>query len=171
MTLSPRGVGTLGRDAIAGKGAGKARITALQYLLLEHQKIGVDGLWGPETSGAVRNVQKKFDLNVDGIPGPATLGALAEQIKRGDNGNIVKAAQAALNGKGASLEVDGAFGSGTHSAVEKFQKDNNLGVDGIVGKWTWTELFKGGSGNPDSDRKLLSEESRKDWLRYTFYAA
>lgn len=36
--------------------------------------------------------------------------------------------------------ADGIFGSGTHNAVWQFQKDHNLGVDGIVGKATWAKL-------------------------------
>lgn len=157
----------------------------MQYLLLDHKKIGVDGLWGPETAGAVKAAQEKFGLEADSIPGPATLGALANQIKRGAKGNVVKAAQAALNGKGASLEVDGQFGSGTHGAVEKFQKDNNLDADGIVGKLTWTALFggRGGGGTPggdapdgnapggDPNTKPLSIGTFEEWTTYALYAS
>ncbi|WP_242844616.1 peptidoglycan-binding domain-containing protein [Clostridium novyi] len=38
--------------------------------------------------------------------------------------------------------ADGIFGKETMAAVEKFQKDNNLQIDGIVAKQTWKALFK-----------------------------
>jgi peptidoglycan hydrolase-like protein with peptidoglycan-binding domain len=41
-------------------------------------------------------------------------------------------------------EIDGIFGPVTKSAVEQFQKSENLAVDGIVGPATWSTL--GGDG-------------------------
>ena len=38
--------------------------------------------------------------------------------------------------------VDGVFGPKTQGAVEKFQQQNNLSVDGVVGPNTWRELFQ-----------------------------
>ena len=38
--------------------------------------------------------------------------------------------------------VDGKIGSKSKKAIEAFQKDRNLGSDGIVGKKTWAELQK-----------------------------
>ncbi|EJT46244.1 peptidase M15B and M15C DD-carboxypeptidase VanY/endolysin [Trichosporon asahii var. asahii CBS 2479] len=82
-----RGVGGLDAGAFAGDGAGSRRITALQYLLLDHQAVGVDGIWGPETSDAVQSFQSKSGLEADSIPGPATLGALASVVQQGSKGN------------------------------------------------------------------------------------
>ena len=36
--------------------------------------------------------------------------------------------------------IDGKIGQKTKSAISKFQKENNLKSDGIVGKQTWSEL-------------------------------
>lgn len=36
--------------------------------------------------------------------------------------------------------MDGIFGSATDSAVKRFQKDQGLTVDGIVGPKTWAKL-------------------------------
>lgn len=36
--------------------------------------------------------------------------------------------------------IDGKVGQKTKSAISKFQKENNLKADGIVGKQTWNEL-------------------------------
>lgn len=43
---------------------------------------------------------------------------------------------------GKDLSIDGHFGANTDYAVKAFQKAKNLDVDGIVGKNTWTALFK-----------------------------
>ena len=37
-------------------------------------------------------------------------------------------------------EIDGKIGKKTRQAIEDFQKENKLKVDGIVGKQTWQEL-------------------------------
>jgi outer membrane murein-binding lipoprotein Lpp len=38
--------------------------------------------------------------------------------------------------------IDGKIGKQTRQAIEKFQKDNNLSVDGKAGKNTWSLLSK-----------------------------
>jgi peptidoglycan hydrolase-like protein with peptidoglycan-binding domain len=40
------------------------------------------------------------------------------------------------------LDVDGIFGPKTEAAVRAFQQNENLSVDGIVGKQTWTTLLR-----------------------------
>jgi peptidoglycan hydrolase-like protein with peptidoglycan-binding domain len=40
------------------------------------------------------------------------------------------------------LEVDGIFGPRTEAAVRDFQQNENLSVDGIVGRQTWTALLQ-----------------------------
>jgi hypothetical protein len=41
-----------------------------------------------------------------------------------------------------TLDVDGIFGPNTEAAVRDFQQNENLSVDGIVGKQTWTALLR-----------------------------
>lgn len=65
-------------------------------------------------------------------------------IGNGDSGNTVKAAQAILEAFGyscGSAGADGIFGSGTESAVKKFQKAKGLSADGIIGPDTWNALL------------------------------
>lgn len=40
------------------------------------------------------------------------------------------------------LVVDGIFGPKTEAAVRAFQADENLTVDGIVGRHTWSALLR-----------------------------
>lgn len=58
-------------------------------------------------------------------------------------GQTVKDIQNALISKGYKISggADGVFGNGTRDAVIKFQKDNGLSADGVVGKDTWNKLF------------------------------
>lgn len=62
----------------------QAALTALGYKL---PKYGEDGIFGPETAGAVRRFQKDNDLKVDGDPGPETVGKLNQLI--GSNSSAV----------------------------------------------------------------------------------
>ena len=57
-------------------------------------------------------------------------------IRKGDKGEEVKQIQRELD-----IEADGIFGAVTESAVMRFQIEEHLDVDGIVGPKTWAELF------------------------------
>lgn len=65
------------------------------------------------------------------------------QISYGSSGQAVKDLQTALSlFANAGLTVDGKFGSATKAAVMAFQTANNLVIDGICGKLTWTALLQ-----------------------------
>lgn len=67
-------------------------------------------------------------------------------LYRGDKGENVKSLQNDLNILGAydndgnALAVDGSFGRRTEEAVKRFQKENNLSVDGIAGPQTFGKI-------------------------------
>lgn len=64
-------------------------------------------------------------------------------LRMGDANGYVKTIQILLNERhGASLVVDGDFGSATDREVRKFQTEYQTGVDGVVGKKTWSALLK-----------------------------
>ena len=62
-------------------------------------------------------------------------------LKRGSRGEAVRSLQTLLNAKGASLEVDGSFGSATDKALREFQESRDLDIDGSCGTETWTTLL------------------------------
>ena len=83
-------------------------------------------------------------------------------IKIGDVGQHVSALQASLNSFGAAIEVDGWFGESTEKAVIRFQRQNDLMVDGIAGPATLARLDRSNIISPD---KLLSEDDLKNAAR------
>lgn len=61
-------------------------------------------------------------------------------LRNGSSGNDVYALQYLLAYHGYNVTADGAFGSGTETAVKNFQTAKSLGPDGIVGTNTWSKL-------------------------------
>lgn len=93
-------------------------------------------------------------LGVSFVPGentpepvPVQVETVAMQVRvlrRGMTGADVKTLQAALIAYGYSCGAagaDGDFGSGTETALKKFQTAYKLGADGIAGKGTWGKLL------------------------------
>ena len=77
------------------------------------------------------------------IPSPYTPSY--ELLRKGNRGETVMELQQKLIEAGYDVGPDGAdgdFGMNTEKAVIKFQTDNNLEVDGIVGSETWAALEK-----------------------------
>ena len=152
-------------------GARSAAVSYLQERLNSHgASLRVDGSFGPATLAAVRAQQSRAGIGVDGVVGPKTWGALSgaaskapststgqTKLRSGSRGAAVSSLQRQLNTAGASLRVDGSFGSSTLSAVRSLQSSAGIGVDGVVGPKTWGALANGvristGSGSRDDDR-------------------
>lgn len=83
--------------------------------------------------------------NVDTFGGAEKTVAVSLPVfKKGAKGGAVWGLQALLRGYGHDLGekgLDGSFGTATENAVRKFQHENDLEVDGSVGRATWNELL------------------------------
>ena len=67
---------------------------------------------------------------------------MATEYQIGSTGNDVKQIQAALAFAGYLLTApDGVYGPLTKQAVQRFQSDKGLTIDGIVGSNTWSALM------------------------------
>jgi putative chitinase len=74
-------------------------------------------------------------------------------IKLGSSGEEVKKIQIKLG-----LNPDGDFGRNTETAVKKWQKDNGLKDDGVVGDITWNKLFNNTTSTKVSNEILKLEK-------------
>ena len=116
-------------------------VQALQHLLRHHgHGISADGVFGPQTAGAVRAFQQSRGLQVDGKAGPQTWAAVIVTVRRNSKGDAVRAAQVLL----VDVTVDGIFGPRTDEAVRFMQDVLEVPIDGIVGPLTWRALVNNG---------------------------
>ena len=72
---------------------------------------------------------------------PATQIQPFPLVRRGNRIFPVRSLQQLLCARGHDVTVDGIFGPRTEAAVEAFQRDAGIGVDGIVGPATWSLLI------------------------------
>ena len=63
-------------------------------------------------------------------------------LKKGATGESVKAIQKELTNQGYRCDHESDFGNDTFACVKKFQSDQSLDADGIVGPLTWEKLFQ-----------------------------
>lgn len=132
---------------IGSKGDAVKRLQ--ERLIAKGYNIVADGDFGDATRNAVLQLQATYGLEQDGVVGPLTWDALgtstySDMLKLGAKGNKVKELQSRLIALGYNLGpsgADGDFGQATYDAVIRFQADNNLAKDGVVGQETWNGLY------------------------------
>ncbi|MFF4081725.1 peptidoglycan-binding protein [Streptomyces sp. NPDC001777] len=135
---------------VLDNGTTGANVATAQYLLRGHgYDISVDSDFGPATENTVVAFQESKGYAADGVIGAETWPGLIVTVREGESGDVVAAAQTALNKYGYGLAVDGQFGPATASAVTSFQSDKGLSVDGVVGPETWRNLVGLGGGGGD----------------------
>ena len=80
--------------------------------------------------------------NIEGLRIALNEGGNTTVLRRGSFGTGVVELQELLVSKGLDMSIDGDFGPATELAVRVFQKNNDLVVDGIVGRNVWGALRK-----------------------------
>jgi len=141
----PVGRPGVGRGALT-VGSSGPQVSELQAALnARNAPIPEDGVFGAEMKGAVIKFQAQQRLAPDGIVGPQTKAALGLEptgglLTVGSSGPAVAEVQAALNSNDAPIAEDGVFGIETRGAVIKFQAQQDLTPDGIVGAQTKAAL-------------------------------
>jgi peptidoglycan hydrolase-like protein with peptidoglycan-binding domain len=123
-------------------------VVRLQRLL----GIPADGIFGPQTLGAVLRFQRRHHLVVDGVVGRHTWHRLARSHSRHHRHHHARRGRAAVlhvrsHGHRVvrlqrllGIPSDGIFGPQTLGAVLRFQLGHALAPDGVVGRHTWRRL-------------------------------
>lgn len=107
----------------------------------------VDGVFGPDTAEALRTFQDQEGLDVDGIAGPGTLTRMAQSrlfpvvgidaYKESMTSDTVGILQDVLRTLGYfDHETTTYYGAITRDAVLRFQSDQGLTADGVIGEET-----------------------------------
>ena len=116
-------------------------VYAVQCLLVYHgASITIDGNFGSGTTNAVISYQQSHNLSDDGMAGPSTLASMLVYVSSGTCNNAAMAAQYLMN-KFEPVSVDGAFGNGSKTATEEFQRKMGIAVTGTLNATTWQYLF------------------------------
>lgn len=137
------------------------RVLYFQYALRINciNPNGTDGIFGSGTEAGVKRYQTKVGITSDGIVGTATW----EQMRKD-----ITPIQTALGNKGYDVGVvDGIATDKVYNAVLKYQADNGLTADGMVGTATKAMLLGGtsGSGTISSTLKAGSNGSLTLYLQ------
>ncbi|WP_022793454.1 N-acetylmuramoyl-L-alanine amidase [Marinococcus halotolerans] len=166
-------------------GKSSERIQALQEDLNEagfHVTDEPTTYFGPKTEKAVEEFQEENDLTTDGAAGTKTLSALegvleskeeAEEeeseetntsndlLSINDEGEEVQALQEQLNEAGFHVtdQPTTYFGPQTKAAVEEFQQEYELSIDGVAGPETLTKLDEVQEEEENTDPGVLKAES------------
>ena len=136
-------------EPLLKKGSTGEAVRQLQQALkdLGYDPGDVDGQFESKTESAVKAFQRDGHLTVDGIVGEVTWLNIDEAdtstptLRAGSTGNPVRRVQKRLMLAGYDTGgVDGIFGAKTESAVKRFQRDQGLAEDGIVGPRTWERI-------------------------------
>lgn len=88
-----------------------------------------------------------------------TPGTNKPTLRRGSKGAYVIELQKALQTLGYGLGpcgIDGDYGRATQAAVETFQYDRKIGIDGICGPKTWAEIDKAFQEKTDAPAPVIN---------------
>jgi len=104
--------------------------------LTEKAKTAVARLQAIALSGATSGGAAPADAAASGVA-PAQPRPV---LGRGSQGHAVVQLQNMLRDLNFAVAIDGDFGPGTEVAATRFQSENGLPADGIVGRQTWAAL-------------------------------
>lgn len=103
----------------------------------------LEKLYGVKAGNKVNKTNNKSSKqnNIDRLPRQLSLPQFS--LAKGDIGDDVKYMQLALNKLGYTIsKLDGNFGSGTQSALKRFQRKNRLSADGVAGDTTLRLIYR-----------------------------
>lgn len=148
-----------GGSGLIKRGARGTQVTQLQQFLnaIGHNVGSIDGSFGSRTLAGIRQFQERQGLNPDGVIGPVTRRAIsrvaealpaasalssnARVLRPGARGTDVRQIQELLDLLGHDTGgADGVLGPKTQTAIEAFQRQAGLTVDGKIGPNTRAQI-------------------------------
>jgi peptidoglycan hydrolase-like protein with peptidoglycan-binding domain len=178
--VGPQTWGSLGLGTWSGTSSTAAVATASaasasggHTMVADVQKavgVSADGVFGRQTSAAVKRFQRAHGLTADGIVGPATahamgLAAPSKPLRAQSRRHSTRAHHASASGgegtvsgvqRALGISADGVFGPQTADAVKKFQRQHGLTADGVVGPTTAEALGISAPSTPLRERHRSS---------------
>lgn len=137
---TPRFVGQLDIGVLSSVNCPSALIEAGFMTNLSEAKLMLD--WNYQTLVAEATIQGVVnDLGSGASYVERNNLAVYPLLRQRSRGNFVMLAQFLLAHFGYSLAVDGIFGSETAAVVRRFQSENKLASDGLIGNATWKTLL------------------------------
>jgi putative chitinase len=138
-------------DRISLTEKAKTAVARLQAIALSGAATGAAATGAAAPAGAAPSGAAAAGAAPAGAApaGAATSGAAAAGVApaqprpvlgRGSQGDAVVQLQDMLRDLNFAVAIDGDFGPGTEVAVTRFQSENGLAADGIVGPQTWGAL-------------------------------
>jgi peptidoglycan hydrolase-like protein with peptidoglycan-binding domain len=132
-------------------GSTGVRVVEIQKLLAHWNLYAgaVDGIFGVQLEQAIQMFQRRVFLPETGIVDTLTWRSLyagapidMPVLQRGSTDNAVILLQKALQVNGQAVALNGIFDTQTEAAVQGFQRQKGLVMDGVVGACTWLALSK-----------------------------
>jgi len=147
----------IAQDPTLKRGDVSPNVAELQQRLMDLGYLDIDETtekFGPATETAVKWFQRQAGMEQTGIADAVTLAAIFSEDARPytlmekTSGSDVDGLQRRLRALGYLNKVTGYYGTETAEAVKKFQKRNNLTVDGKTGEKT-LDLIYSPDAKPD----------------------
>ena len=144
---------------------------------LGYKMTMIDGDFGNETKAAVQAFQRDNNIKTTGIADNETLKALKKaKISKSETktpkrdiqkyeltAEEVKELQQKLKDLGYKMTmIDGDFGNETKTAIQDFQKDNDIEATGIANSETLKALKKAKTSKSDTKKHELTAEEVRD---------
>ncbi|MCM1042908.1 MAG: peptidoglycan-binding protein [Corallococcus sp.] len=136
-TQRGRGVQTLDVGMLSNVNCASTLIEAGFMTNLQEAKLMLDWDFQTEVGDEAANGVCRYL----GVPFIARKLENYPLLKVSSRGNFVMLLQFVLNNYGYETDIDGIFGQNTQNTVKRYQRDNALTDDGIVGQNTWKNLL------------------------------
>lgn len=171
-------------DTLSKSGSRGMEVTLIQSRLKDLGFFNgkVDGVYGAQTTAAVKWFQSRWGLTADGVAGEKTLRALKVDLtgmtlRRGSTGLAVRTLQDRMRMLGyLPFPTDGIYGKNTAYSVLKYQKDHGFTADGIAGPYTLkalglaTTTAAGAGGTAGATRPAGNNQSTSNSNDYNLLA-